>query len=197
MADPKSPAGGGDVPRFPPPRRPEEPSPYRKGAPAANDAPAPVKRLVVSRPEPPPEPSKPRAPAPAPRSPPMAIPGVQREPRVPRTLLRLFADHPRSVAALWTLFCAFAFGSVAVNDAHARHAAILLGRDWAYVTRPHYYQLFAVAAAVGLWVVIASVPIDDTTGRPKDWWYFGLAFSGIGAFAEWDKLAGLVVRLFA
>jgi hypothetical protein len=112
-------------------------------------------------------------------------------------LARLLSRYPRGMGALLGLLCSWAFESSAVGDHWARLAALASGATKVLVTKIAYLQIFVAGAALGLWMLIAGIPIDDETGRPPDWWYLGLAFFVIAAIALREQLGALMVLLFA
>ncbi len=189
MNDPTSPTGKGDLPGFPPPRKRETPSPFRKAAPAVPDVPPPVK--LVTRPDP-----SNGAGRPEPRS--SSSTPLADDPSDWRAAgRRLVARFPRLSGAFLASIGLFCLQTSVVDDRQAVRVALAAGKSQVYVTKPGYLVLYAAFAGVGLWMLVAGMPTDDETGQPKGWWYLGIAVSALVAIGLREPLATWLVQLFA
>ncbi len=196
MADPKSPPSNDAEPlRFPAPVKAQGAVSVPQGR-AGDARRAPPRVSTVSRPDPPAIVVPTRAVAPAVKAAPMPL--QRDEPRLnPALAPARCPAYPRGVGTLLTLLFLYCFESSVVGDREKAHEALLKGERWIYVTKPQYLVLYVGAAAGGLWMMITSIPIEDKTGRPPDWWFLGLGVSVVLGVALREQLAGLMILLFA
>lgn len=116
---------------------------------------------------------------------------------MPEGLARFIARSPRGAAALGLLLFLAIFESSAVRDHHRRLEALAAGQTRVLVTNDTYFLLYGGAVGLALWVLLASIPIEDKTGRPPDWWYLGVIACVIAGATQRDQLKTLLITLFA
>ena len=198
MAEPKSTGeDGAEAPYFPRPRKQEEPSPYRKAAakPAIEPEKGPV---VVSRPEPPVdlpvvEPRPRTKPKPAPRAPPIPVELAASSGSTP--LSKVLARYPRLFGIGCFLLTSWLYGSAVLSDHQALRVAAYYG-----LVRTHkssWFLLNGGLAAIGLWLAIWGIPMDEKTDRPRDIWTLGLFILVVLTLAGRSAIEAVVIALFA